>query len=190
LDDQASFPIENECSTASPSIGGRLTPQMPLSAFNGENMSGSWRLTVSDNAAQDTGSLFGWCLQFNSPPPTPIPATAPVVSTVTCNGATECALSLDESFEIEFSFTDVNHNATAWHITIVRDDNQRFDGGSGTISPPSAGGTIPVSYNPFTCSGGNCRQTDYDFQVVVTDDTGLSSQPVGVPVTVLGSSGP
>ncbi|MCB1643429.1 MAG: DUF11 domain-containing protein, partial [Xanthomonadales bacterium] len=35
-------------------------PVTPLSAFNGEMANGQWTLTVSDNAAGDTGTLMDW----------------------------------------------------------------------------------------------------------------------------------
>lgn len=71
LDDEATSPVENQCNTTPPAINGRFTPNNPLSAFDGQNLGGTWRLTVTDNFAQDTGTLTRWCLS----------ATKPVVST-------------------------------------------------------------------------------------------------------------
>ncbi len=40
-----------------------------LTAFNGLDSAGTWRLTVSDNAAFDTGSMAGWTLSITVPTP-------------------------------------------------------------------------------------------------------------------------
>ncbi len=62
LDDEAATPVEDECAGTSPTISGSFTPNNPLAAFDGEDLGGTWTLNISDNAAQDTGVLNGWCL--------------------------------------------------------------------------------------------------------------------------------
>ncbi len=63
LDDTASSPVENACSTTPPAIGGTLSPNAPgLAPFAGLSLSGTWTLNVSDNANGDTGTLTEWCL--------------------------------------------------------------------------------------------------------------------------------
>ncbi|MFK7887005.1 MAG: DUF4215 domain-containing protein [Gammaproteobacteria bacterium] len=62
LDDAAGTAVEEQCSTTPPAIGGTHAPSNPLSVFNGEPVGGTWTLTVSDNAGQDTGSITGWCV--------------------------------------------------------------------------------------------------------------------------------
>ncbi|MEZ4767464.1 MAG: proprotein convertase P-domain-containing protein [Caldilineales bacterium] len=70
-DDEALLTFENDC--ASPPNPGLAyipgesyqggDPAGPvLAAFDGEDYSGDWTLTVSDNAAGDTGTLYEWCL--------------------------------------------------------------------------------------------------------------------------------
>jgi subtilisin-like proprotein convertase family protein len=44
-----------------------LTPDQSLDAFLGENMSGAWTLTVTDNANYDTGTIDEWCLHMGYP---------------------------------------------------------------------------------------------------------------------------
>jgi lysyl endopeptidase len=67
LDDQATLSIQNDC-TAGPNptqayqIGGEYFPNAPLAGFAGLPAGGDWRLTVSDNAGADTGTLNAWCL--------------------------------------------------------------------------------------------------------------------------------
>jgi subtilisin-like proprotein convertase family protein len=36
-----------------------------LSAFDGQDASGEWRLTITDNSAGDSGTLYGWQLHFS-----------------------------------------------------------------------------------------------------------------------------
>jgi hypothetical protein len=62
LDDAGTGPAETACSATPPAIGGTLTPNNPLSAFNNTDFAGNWVLTVSDNVSVDTGALVEWCL--------------------------------------------------------------------------------------------------------------------------------
>jgi hypothetical protein len=68
LDDEGTAPVEDACAV-SPAISGRLTPDEPLIAFDGEELAGTWRLDVIDAAAQDTGTLDRWCLVPKTPDP-------------------------------------------------------------------------------------------------------------------------
>lgn len=76
LDDEAAGgAVENQCASstlASPppyAIFGTFTPNNPLSAFDGQDLSGTWTLNVSDRVGFDTGTLTGWCLRatINNP---------------------------------------------------------------------------------------------------------------------------
>ncbi|MEO1573752.1 MAG: thrombospondin type 3 repeat-containing protein, partial [Pseudomonadota bacterium] len=63
MTDDATLPVETNCSTtATPALDGDFLPQEALSAFDGEDIGGTWTLFVSDNAGIDTGSLVEWCL--------------------------------------------------------------------------------------------------------------------------------
>jgi len=63
LDDEASQTAENQCVTPGPiAIEGRFTTNGILGDFDGENLSGDWRLTVQDLESGDTGTLVQWCL--------------------------------------------------------------------------------------------------------------------------------
>jgi uncharacterized protein (TIGR03382 family) len=64
LDDEAGSLVENECGGPPPSIFGTFIPNNPLSAFDGENLSGAWELTVSDNALVSLGTFVEWCLNW------------------------------------------------------------------------------------------------------------------------------
>lgn len=56
--------VENNCLNATPAytIGGRYTPNAPLTAFDGVDLTGVWELNISDRVGQDTGTLLEWCL--------------------------------------------------------------------------------------------------------------------------------
>jgi subtilisin-like proprotein convertase family protein len=179
LDDQAGRVAQNECRSTAPAIDGSVKPTDALAAFTGQAAGGTWRLNVSDNAPDDVGSLFGWCLIVNS--------AAPVVTAYTCEGAEECTLNIGDSFTQSFSFT-APRGATSWRITAVRDDGMPSDIGSGGIAPPSTGGTIPLMFNPFTCVQGPCRTTEYDYFLVVTDALGADSPRARVHIVVLGNA--
>jgi subtilisin-like proprotein convertase family protein len=62
LDDEAATPVEDECGAGTPTIAGSFMPNNPLSAFDTEDLAGTWRITASDNAGGDTGTLNEWCL--------------------------------------------------------------------------------------------------------------------------------
>jgi subtilisin-like proprotein convertase family protein len=70
-DDQGpDTPIENQCSTlpaiSGDAIGGDPPNASLLAAFNGESLTGTWRITASDNAGGDTGTLNTWCIQVTT----------------------------------------------------------------------------------------------------------------------------
>jgi subtilisin-like proprotein convertase family protein len=182
LDDQGPRPVQDECLAATPTLAGRPRPASPLSVFNGQSVAGTWRLTVSDNASSDTGSLLGWCLEVNAPLSPP-----PLVTSFSCNGNSECVLTLNEPFDLSFSFTDPDTNASAWRIIGQRDDGVNFGLAQALIVPLSGSDTIPLSFAGFTCSQGNCPTTAYDFSLVVSDATRVESAAAQVHVVVLGS---
>ncbi len=63
VDDEAANPIENQCMAPGPiAIDGSFTPNGVLADFDGEDLAGSWDLTVADLAGADTGTLVEWCL--------------------------------------------------------------------------------------------------------------------------------
>lgn len=63
LDDDAALSIQDDCQNANPAYpAARYRPANVLSGFNNLPVGGTWTVTVSDNAAQDTGVLRRWCL--------------------------------------------------------------------------------------------------------------------------------
>jgi subtilisin-like proprotein convertase family protein len=66
LDDEAVAPVENVCATGSPTIAGTFRPNQPLSAFDGEELAGTWTLRAVDSAVSDTGALNAWSMTVSS----------------------------------------------------------------------------------------------------------------------------
>ena len=62
FDDAGSLVLETHCAGTNPWYTGVALPVGALSAFNGQSSQGNWVLTVSDNAAADTGTLTSWQL--------------------------------------------------------------------------------------------------------------------------------
>jgi subtilisin-like proprotein convertase family protein len=63
LDDSGSELAENACNLTDPALSGRLRPMENLAAFAGEMWAGTWRLSVTDAASPDQGTLNNWCLE-------------------------------------------------------------------------------------------------------------------------------
>lgn len=67
FNDQSSNPygaLDALCNTVPPAILGDFQPLEPLSTFIGEPATGTWTLTVNDDANQDGGSLISWGLEI------------------------------------------------------------------------------------------------------------------------------
>jgi len=62
LSDSHTTPVENQCSATPPAVAGMLAPQNPLSAFNGEDLAGTWTLQAVDTQTSDAGVINQWCI--------------------------------------------------------------------------------------------------------------------------------
>ena len=68
LDDEAASSAENQCGGGTPTISGTFSPNGTLSAFDGENSSGTWQLSVTDHyTSADAGALNGWSITVCAP---------------------------------------------------------------------------------------------------------------------------
>lgn len=70
MDDEAATLVENQCAGAVPTISGTHRPNGSLTAFDGQIPAGVWRIDVTDNAGQDTGTIIssGMCLDLTTVP--------------------------------------------------------------------------------------------------------------------------
>lgn len=180
FDNQASRFAQSSCFPFSPAIRGSVIPDGSLDTFNGESAAGTWQLRVSDRSPQDTGALLSWCLEVNS--------RAPVVTAFTCNGETDCTLPLGQAYTLAFRVRDVDGNAVSWQIKARDDTGVVFDFAAGTFDTPTGDGMRTVQSPGFTCQGGGCRTTQFEFFVVVTDAGGHVSPLATVDITSLGSA--
>lgn len=81
LDDEAAAAIGSTCP---PTANASYRPGNPLSAFDGQNPTGTWTLTVQDIDVQDTGTLTAWGLRVSGPVQCATPTITPTyTSTVT-----------------------------------------------------------------------------------------------------------
>ena len=62
LDDEGTSAVEDACNPTPPAISGDLTPNVPLSFFDGAALDGTWTIHAQDFAGGDTGTLLTWCL--------------------------------------------------------------------------------------------------------------------------------
>jgi uncharacterized repeat protein (TIGR01451 family) len=120
-----------------------------------------------------------------TPTPSPGGTNAPVVTSFTCDGGAQCTVATDQSFLLQFSFTDADANAISWSIIGRRDDGFSQQVARGSLGAGTGSATIPIQFPAFTCSFSHCRQDVWTFSLTVSDTTGLTSTPVSVTITVL-----
>jgi subtilisin-like proprotein convertase family protein len=76
---QTALILEGLCNGTPPALSGAFQSIEPLSALNGKNAQGTWKLLVTDNFAEDGGSLTAWSLSLCFP--VSIPAGNVLVNT-------------------------------------------------------------------------------------------------------------
>ena len=80
LDDEAGASAEQACAGAAPALAGDLLPNGSLTAFDGENLAGTWTLTVRDSSLGVSGTVDEWCLLVNEPAPPPTPPSVELIA--------------------------------------------------------------------------------------------------------------
>jgi len=176
--DEADFNLnfDDEASTATlpcpPVGGGFYIPAAALSAFDGQNMSGTWTLTISDAFNQDGGSLSSWGLEICYTPSTPCtpPTAATIGGTTTICPAGSTTLSVTAG---------TLNDATGW---------QWYSGtcggtaaGSGTSINVSTPGTYFVRGEGGCVTAGTCvtvtvTQTTLNLNTTIAGTTISSAQ--------------
>ena len=177
-DDEDNFDVNFDDEAAAgalpcPPVGGGIyQSQDLLSAFDGENMSGTWTLSVSDVFNEDGGALSSWGLEICYTPAAP--CTPPTAATI--GGTT--ALCPGGSTTLSVTAGTLN-DATDW---------QWYSGscggtaiGSGTSINVSAAGTYFVRGEGGCVTGGTCTsvtvtQTTLNLNTTVAGTTISSSQ--------------
>jgi subtilisin-like proprotein convertase family protein len=155
LDDEASSPIE-DIPAANPPGGytGSYTPDELLSAFDGQSLSGTWTLNVSDSFAGDTGTLAAWgmsptpqCDVFGLPESVTNPVSGVTTSAATLNGSHN---SGGKATDYRFEYGTTNNYGEQSAVTA---------GGAGN-------GPVPVS----TPLSGLTPATEYHYRLIALRD--------------------
>ena len=65
FDDEGSPAVEGVCKLRAPGISGVVSPNAGLSAFDGLDMAGDWKLAIDDMyPLGDDGTLLEWCVEI------------------------------------------------------------------------------------------------------------------------------
>jgi subtilisin-like proprotein convertase family protein len=166
LDDEGTAAIESQCvnNLTSPP---NYTPNQALTAFDGQNATGSWTIRVSDHASSDTGTLNSWAVIISpvgeGPCDTGCIDNGDCDDGQFCNGAETCsggscqagtapncndgiACTSDACNESTDSCTNTPNNASC--------DDGLFCNGAETCSP-----TLGCQAGTDPCGGGTCNET-------------------------------
>ncbi len=180
-DDEDNFDVNFDDEAAAgalpcPPVGGNsYQPQDALSAFDGEQMNGTWTLTITDGANQDGGTLTGWSLDICFTPT--VPCTNPTVPTI--SGTTSFCAGTSTTLSIA---TGNLNDASNW---------QWYSGscggtnvGSGTSLVVSSPGTYFVRGEGGCVTGGTCQsvtvtQTTVTAVASVVGNTSMTASPSG-----------
>jgi subtilisin-like proprotein convertase family protein/subtilisin family serine protease len=145
-----------------------LNQTYPLSAFNGQNASGTWTLSVSDRASIDVGTLTSWSLAITG---VPTGGNTPPTANFTFTTAGLTA-----------SFTDTSTDANG---TIAARSWNFGDGTTSTAQNPTrtyaAAGTYTVTLT-VTDNGGATATTSKQVTVSTSvTKTFTNTTPVSIP---------
>jgi subtilisin-like proprotein convertase family protein len=156
--------MEDLCGADGPTSPPNYTPNNPLSAFDGMDAAGPWIITVSDNAAADTGTLNGWALVFTGKGepicPQEIegsldikPGSCPNSYNPGSNGVLPVALVGTDDFDV--SQVDIST------VTLSRADGV---GGSAAPNegPPGPHTTLEDTATPFDGELCDCHEAEGD----------------------------
>ncbi|MEE9352662.1 MAG: zinc-dependent metalloprotease family protein [Thiotrichaceae bacterium] len=140
-----------------------FTPEQTLSAFDGENLDGTWALKISDGFNNDTGTLNSWTLNYSQYTCGVQTNTAPVASnsSLTTTEATAATGTLQA--------TDANSDALTYSIVT--------NGTKGSVGITNAS-TGAYTYTP---ASGQTGQDSFTFKV---NDGTVDSNTATVSVTI------
>jgi subtilisin-like proprotein convertase family protein len=163
FDDSAAVAI----SAGTAPFASSFRPETPLSAFNGKDMNGTWKLRFSDTGAADVGTVF--CAQVaiarqryfccGVPGIPEVFAAPPAVITAESVAPANNALDPNETVTVQFPLQNFGTGATTNLIATLLPT-----GGVLAPSAPQSYGTLSPSAGavsrPFTfVVGGNCGDT-------------------------------
>ena len=167
FDDQATNTadlLENACEDGPIAIMGTFQPIDPLSSFEGEDMNGTWTLTISDGAGDDGGSIDNWSLSFCSDN---IINTSITPSANQFNTCVEDIIEFDITIGSGFESSGVNLSATGnpTGSTVVFGSN-----------PANPGESVSVEIMNIDVAG--------DFEMTIHADDGVNNTETLINVEV------
>ncbi len=148
-----------------PTGGGNYQSAGLLSAFDGENMNGTWTLSVIDNFDIDGGSLDSWGLNICFTPTTP--CTNPTAATI--SGTTAICPGGSTTLSVA---TGTLNDATNWQW--YTGSCGGTSAGSGTSITASAAGTYFVRGEGGCVTAGTC-QSIVVTQTAINTNTSLTA---------------
>jgi extracellular elastinolytic metalloproteinase len=164
LDDEAITPVTDGCTLNTPSVEGTFIPDNPLSAFDGKDLNGTWRMTVADHEPADTGTLNNWCLKpvFSTPnlaitktvatANTPVQPGDPITYTiVVANISMENTVDVVVADTLPAYVNGVNLSTT---VTITAGLSMTFTRAA-SLSTDAPGGTTITNTATFSHSSGS-----------------------------------
>ncbi|HTN23547.1 MAG TPA: Ig-like domain-containing protein, partial [Solirubrobacteraceae bacterium] len=209
LDDDAPTAIDAIAATNPPGgYTGRFRPDSPLAAFDGEDWSGTWTLTISDAFAdEDSGTLFDWSIRPTgvapcpNRPPTAADDSASVAGGQTLHGASILANDSDPDGD---PLTAVGASTPAHGALALNPDGtftyqpQAAFKGTDSFTYRASDGTAQSAPATVTISVGNQPPTAADDAYDATSATTLEgasvlandSDPNGDVLTATLTSGP
>jgi subtilisin-like proprotein convertase family protein len=150
-----------------PTNNGTYQPLQALSAFNGQNINGTWTLTVQDMANQDGGSLNSWSLNLCYTPGNPPVAVVVTGTNVLCNGGnsgTATATASGGNGSYTYLWSNGGNTATitglvAGTYTCTVTSGSASTSGSVTITQPAVLAANVTGTNPSSGNNGTATST-------------------------------
>lgn len=158
--------FENTCEDAIPAIQGTFQPADPFSTFVGEQIAGTWTLTITDNANADGGQLNGWGLDFCSVLPGDASISATIQNSSICIGnSVAFSVALGSGFE-----NDINLSTSGLPAGATVD----FE-----TNPATPGSILSATINNIAELG--------TFNILVTADDGVNTSESSFDLTISGA---
>ncbi len=172
-EDNVDLNFDDEASNSYNSIpcppigGGNYQPNAALSAFDGEDLNGTWTLTVEDVFAQDGGTLDSWELEicYTSAPPAQY--------TLTTNVSGQGSITLNPS-------GGTYDDGTVVTLTAVPAAGWQFDNWSGDLSGSNNPETITMDANKtVTANFSQIPPNQYTLTTNVSGQGSITLNPPG-----------
>ena len=189
-DEGGDGPVENQCA-ADPALFGSPTPNNPLSAFDGEDLSGTWLLQYTDAAGGDTGTLTEWCL---------VPTYVASASDVTLSAATTAqnadagttityTIDVENTGSVSDTYDLTVNSSEGWTVTVNPTSVQLGIGESDSavvsveVPANAAGGTVDTTTATATSQSDPLVNDTLDLLTTVNNPA-LEVDPTSLDVTL------